>query len=139
MSYTLSTTVERPYDETVAEVREALAGQGFGVLTEIDIRATLAAKLGVDVPPQVILGACRPELAHRAMEIDPSIASVLPCNIVVRSVGDAMTIVEAFDPDAMTALAGAGLAEVATEARQRLSAALAALAGTATDVPNEGD
>ena len=127
MSYTLSTTVERPYDETVAEVREALAGQGFGVLTEIDIRATLAAKLGVDVPPQVILGACRPELAHRAMEIDPSIASVLPCNIVVRSVGDDTTIVEAFDPDAMTALAGEGLAEVAAEARQRLSAALGAL------------
>ena len=127
MSYTLSTTVERPYDETVAEVREALAGQGFGVLTEIDIRATLAAKLGVDVPPQVILGACRPQLAHRAMEVDPSIASVLPGNIVVRSVGDDTTIVEAFDPDAMTALAGEGLAEVAAEARQRLSAALGAL------------
>ncbi len=127
MSYTLSTTVERPYDETVAQVREALAGQGFGVLTEIDIQATLAAKLGVDVPPQVILGACRPQLAHRAMEVDPSIASVLPCNIVVRSVGDDTTIVEAFDPDAMTALAGEGLAEVAAEARQRLSAALGAL------------
>ncbi|MDI6911400.1 DUF302 domain-containing protein [Nocardioides sp.] len=127
MSYTLSTTVERPYDETVAEVREALADQGFGVLTEIDIRATLAAKLGVDVPPQVILGACRPQLAHRAMEVDPSIAAVLPCNVVVRSVGADSTVVEAFDPDAMTALAGAGLAEVAAEARERLSAALAAL------------
>lgn len=127
MSYTLSTTVERPYDETVAEVREALADQGFGVLTEIDIRATLAAKLGVDVPPQVILGACRPQLAHRAMEVDPSIASVLPCNIVVRSIGDDTTIVEAFDPNAMTALAGDGLAEIAAEARERLSAALGAL------------
>lgn len=127
MSYTLSTTVERPYDQTVADVREALAGQGFGVLTEIDLRATLAAKLGVEVPPQVILGACRPQLAHRALEVDPSIAAVLPCNIVVRSLGETTTIVEAFDPDAMTALAGDGLAEVAAEARERLSAALAAL------------
>ncbi len=127
MSYTLSTTVERPYDQTVADVREALTGQGFGVLTEIDLRATLAAKLGVEVPPQVILGACRPQLAHRALEVDPSIAAVLPCNIVVRSLGETTTIVEAFDPDAMTALAGDGLAEVAAEARERLSAALAAL------------
>ncbi|ABL79687.1 MULTISPECIES: DUF302 domain-containing protein [unclassified Nocardioides] len=127
MSFTLSATVERPYDETVAEVREALAGQGFGVLTEIDIRATLAAKLGVDVPPQVILGACRPQLAHRALEIDPTIAAVLPCNVVVRSLGEHTTVVEAFDPDAMMGLAGDGLTEVAGEARQRLSAALAAL------------
>ena len=133
MSFTLSTTLERPYDQTVADVREALAGQGFGVLTEIDLRATLAAKLGVDVPPQVILGACRPQLAHRALEVDPSVAAVLPCNVVVRSLDEHTTVVEAFDPDAMMALAGDGLAEVAAEARQRLTAALAAL----TDVPNE--
>ena len=136
MSYVLSTTLERPYDETVAAVREALAGQGFGVLTEIDLRATLAAKLGVDVPAQVILGACRPQLAHRALEIDPSIAAVLPCNVVVRSLGEHTTVVEAFDPDAMTALAGDGLAEVAAEARQRLTAALAALTDP-TDPPTQ--
>jgi uncharacterized protein (DUF302 family) len=127
VSFTLSTTVERPYDETVAAVRVALADQGFGVLTEIDLRATLAAKLGVDVPPQVILGACRPQLAHQALQVDPSVAAVLPCNVVVRSLGEHTTIVEAFDPDAMMALAGDGLAEVAAEARQRLTAALAAL------------
>lgn len=127
MSFTLSTTVERSYDDTVAAVREALGDQGFGVLTEIDLKATLAAKLGVDVPPQVILGACRPQLAHRALEVDPSIAAVLPCNVVVRSIGEATTVVEAFDPDAMMALAGDGLTEVAAEARERLSAALAAL------------
>ncbi|CAI9402188.1 DUF302 domain-containing protein [Nocardioides sp. T2.26MG-1] len=127
MSFTLSTTVERSYDDTVAAVREALADQGFGVLTEIDLRATLAAKLGVDVPPQVILGACRPQLAHQALQVDPSVAAVLPCNVVVRSTGEHTTIVEAFDPDAMMALAGDGLAEVAAEARQRLTAALAAL------------
>jgi len=127
VSFTLSTTVERSYDDTVAAVREALGDQGFGVLTEIDLKATLAAKLGVDVPPQVILGACRPQLAHRALEVDPSIAAVLPCNVVVRSIGEATTVVEAFDPDAMMALAGDGLTEVAAEARERLSAALAAL------------
>ncbi|HEY0949894.1 DUF302 domain-containing protein [Nocardioides sp.] len=127
MSFTLSTTVERPYDDTVAAVRAALGDQGFGVLTEIDLKATLAAKLGVDVPPQVILGACRPQLAHRALEVDPSIAAVLPCNVVVRSVGETTTLVEAFDPDAMMGLAGDGLTDVAAEARERLSAALAAL------------
>ena len=127
MSYTLSATLEKGYDETVVAVREALAAQGFGVLTEIDLRATLAAKLGVDVAPHVILGACRPQLAHRALEVDPSIAAVLPCNVVVRSLGEQTTVVEAFDPDAMMALAGEGLADVATEARERLTAALATL------------
>ena len=125
--YTLTATLERPYDEAVADVRAALADQGFGVLTEIDIRATLAAKLGVDVAPQVILGACRPPLAPRALEIDPSVASMLPCNVVVRAVDDDTTVVEAFDPGAMTALAGEELAPVADEARTLLTAALAAL------------
>lgn len=125
--YTLATTMRRPYDAAVAAVREALAEQGFGILTEIDIRATLAAKLGVDVAPQVILGACRPPLAHRALEIDPSIATVLPCNVVVRALDDETTIVEAFDPHAMTALAGPDLRPVADEAHSLLTAALAAL------------
>ena len=125
--YTLSATLDRPYDEAVADVRAALADQGFGVLTEIDIRATLAAKLGVDVPPQVILGACRPPLAHRALEIEPSVATMLPCNVVVRAVDADTTVVEAFDPGAMTSLAGEELAPVAEEARTLLTAALAAL------------
>ncbi len=127
MSYVLTTTLERPYDETVTDVRAALADQGFGILTEIDLRATLKAKLDVDVAPQVILGACRPQLAHQALAIDPSIAAVLPCNVVIRSLDETTTIVEAFDPDAMTLLAGDGLCDVAAEARQRLTAALAAL------------
>ncbi|HEU5036831.1 MAG TPA: DUF302 domain-containing protein [Nocardioides sp.] len=125
--YTLSTTLDRPYDTAVADVRAALADQGFGVLTEIDLQATLAAKLGVEVAPQVILGACRPPLAHRALEIEPSVATMLPCNVVVRAVDDDTTVVEAFDPAAMTALAGEELAPVAEEARTLLIAALAAL------------
>lgn len=128
--YTLRTTVRRPYDETVEAARRELAAAGFGILTEIDLTATLKAKLDVDIAPQVILGACRPQLAHQAIEADPSIAALLPCNVVVRAVDDSTTIVEAFDPDAMMSLAGqAGdtLRTVAADARQRLTAALAAL------------
>ncbi len=128
--YTLETMVRRPYDETVEAVRAELATAGFGILTEIDLKATLKAKLDVDVAPQVILGACRPQLAHQALQAEPSIAALLPCNVVVRAVGDTATVVEAIDPDAMMSLAGQAddtLRVVATDARQRLTAALAAL------------
>jgi uncharacterized protein (DUF302 family) len=127
VSYTLRATLDRPYDDTVAATRAALAEQGFGILTEIDLRATLKTKLDVDISPEVILGACRPELAHRALALDPAIAAVLPCNVVVRAVDDATTVVEAFDPDAMTRLAGDAFRDVAADARLRLTAALAAL------------
>jgi uncharacterized protein (DUF302 family) len=129
--YTIRITSSRPYEETVEAVRGQLAEAGFGVLTEIDIKATLKKKLDVDVAPQVILGACRPELAHQALQAEPSIAALLPCNVVVRSVGDAETVVEAFDPQTMVSFAGdAGetLAAVAQDARTRLTAALDAVA-----------
>ena len=106
MSYTLTTTVHSPTTQTVAAVRAALADQGFGVLTEIDLRATLKAKLDVDVAPQVILGACRPPLAYAALQADPSIAALLPCNVVVRAIDDDTTLVEALDPDVMVGLTG---------------------------------
>ena len=126
--YTLSTTVPLSYAEAVDAVRDGLADQGFGVLTEIDLRATLKAKLDVDVPDQVILGACRPPLAYRALQADPSIVTVLPCNVVVRAVGERTTVVEAFDPGAMVGLSqGGGLDEVAADARERLTAMLGAL------------
>lgn len=128
--YTLGVTLERPYEETVHAVRSALDEQGFGVLTEIDLRATLKDKLDVDVVPQVILGACRPSLAYQALQVDPSIAAVLPCNVVVRAVTDDTTVVEAFDPAAMMGLSGVdGLDSVAADARRRISAMLAALTG----------
>jgi uncharacterized protein (DUF302 family) len=127
-SYTLSVQVDRPYDETVEATRAALADQGFGILSEIDLAATMKAKLDVDHPPQVILGACRPPLAYQAIQVDPSIAAVLPCNVVVRSVDGDATVVEAFDPDAMMGLADDhALDSVAADAKQRLTAALAAL------------
>ena len=130
MSYTMNLTLERPYEEAVTAVREALGDQGFGILTEIDLKATLKTKLDVDVAPQVILGACRPQLAHQALLKDPSIAAVLPCNVVVRALDDRSTIVEAFDPDAMMGLAGDALLDVAADARQRIGAAFETLAGT---------
>ena len=126
--FTLATTLHQPYDEAVEAVRAALDEQGFGILTEIDLKATLKAKLDVDVAPQVILGACRPALAHEALAADPSIAAVLPCNVVVRAVDESSTVVEAFDPDAMMGLAdNDALRTVAVDAKQRLTAALAAL------------
>ena len=128
--YTLATTVARPYEGTVEATRAALAEQGFGVLTEIDLKATLKAKLDVDVAPQVILGACRPPLAYEAIRTEPSIAAVLPCNVVVRSLDEETTVVEAFDPEAMMGLADSpALRAVAEDAKQRLTAVLAALAG----------
>ena len=127
-SYTLCATLDRPYTETVRDVRSALEAQGFGILTEIDLRATLKNKLDVDVAPQVILGACRPTLAYEALQVDPSIATMLPCNVVVRTIDDNTTMVEAFDPDVMMGLAGhAGLYSVATDAHQRLTAMLMTL------------
>lgn len=128
-SLTMRITTTKPYDETVALVREQLGEAGFGVLTEIDIRATLKAKLDVDVDPQIILGACRPQLAHAALQADPSIAALLPCNVVVRR-ADKETVVEAFDPQAMTAMATdapAALHEIAEDARGRLAGALEAV------------
>jgi uncharacterized protein (DUF302 family) len=129
MGYALTTTVNRPFDETLKATRDALAGQGFGVLTEIDIAATLKSKLGVDVDPQVILGACRPPLAHAALQAEPSIGLLLPCNVVVRDLGDDRSVVEAMDPAVMVSVTdNDALTDVADDARARLSAALDALA-----------
>lgn len=131
--YTMRITTELPYDEAVEAVRDRLGEAGFGVLTEIDLKATLKQKLDVDVPPQVILGACRPELAHQALEAEPSVGALLPCNVVVRGTGDSSTVVEAFDPQILMSFAGDdapdALRDVAADARERLSTALSALDG----------
>jgi uncharacterized protein (DUF302 family) len=129
--YTMAVTLARPYHDVVARVREALAAEGFGVLTEIDVRATMRAKLGVDVPDQVILGACRPELAYRALRAAPSFAALLPCNVTVRTT-ESGTVVEAVDPAVMSGLEdGPEVRAIAAEAGGRLSAALQGLATSA--------
>ena len=135
MHYALSTTVPAGFGETLDATRAQLAEVGFGVLTEIDMAATLKSKIGVDIAPQVILGACRPPLAHAALQAEPSIGLLLPCNVVVRAVDDDHTIVEAMDPGAMVGITGNhALLDVATDARERLGRALESLttAPTAT-------
>ena len=129
--FTLATVVAAPYEETVERTRTLLAEAGFGVLTEIDIAATLRAKLGIDVPRELILGACRPQLAHRALGVDPRLAVLLPCNVVVTEIGDATTRVEVLDPALMTSFGDApALADVVGDARTRLTTMLAALDDT---------
>lgn len=126
--YTLTATLPMTYVDALGAVRSALADQGFGVLTEIDLAATLKVKLGKDVAAQTILGACRPALAYRALQADPSVAALLPCNVVVREVGPSSSVVEAFDPEAMLSFStGEAIGEVAADAKQRLQAALGAL------------
>ncbi|MDP9885998.1 uncharacterized protein (DUF302 family) [Sinomonas atrocyanea] len=135
MTYTLTTHVQLPYAEAVEAVRSALKDQGFGVLTEIDIRTTFAAKLGPDaanaVGDYVILGACNPNLASRALAAEPEMGALLPCNVVVRRGADAdATTVEAIDPQTMVQLSSSErVREVADDAGTRLRAALAAVAG----------
>ena len=129
MTYGISTTLDRPFDDTLTAVRDALAEQGFGILTEIDMAGTLKKKLDVDIAPQVILGACNPPLAHRALQAEESVGLLLPCNVVVRSVGADATVVEALDPQIMVGVtANDGLRSVADDAAGRLRAALDSLA-----------
>jgi len=140
MTYALHTTVSQPYAAVLDQVRTALSEQGFGVLTEIDLQATLKAKLDVDIAPQLILGACRPPLAYAALLADPAVGALLPCNVVVRSIDESTTTVDALDPDVMLTLAaGDTLRNVAGEARQRLSAVLATLNQEPADSRHENE
>ena len=128
--YTFGTRLVGSVADVRPLVEAALAAEGFGVLTAIDVQATLKVKLGVSRAPFVILGACNPPLAHRALEADPSIGALLPCNVVLREEGTE-TIVEAMDPLAVLALAGEpGIEPIAVEARERLERVIAALGAT---------
>ncbi len=129
-TYGLRATVTLSYDRAVAAVREALKREGFGVLTEIDVRATLKAKLDVDFPPYVILGACNPPLAHRALTAEPDIGLLLPCNLVVYAPPGEKVVVAALDPEQQLRLSGNEAIEpLAKDVRERIARVLAEVAG----------
>ena len=131
MGYAISTTIDQSFDEALSAVRAALTEQGFGVLTEIDLAATLKKKLDVAIAPEVILGACNPPFAHRALLAEPSICVLLPCNVVVRSADDGRTVVEAIDPATMIGVTGnPALAEVTGEVAARLRTVIGSLGST---------
>ena len=127
MSYGTSVTLDIPFADAVGRIRAVLQEQGFGVLTEIDVTATLRARLGEQIEDYIILGACNPPFAHQALGIDRSIGLLLPCNVVVRATAGG-TMVEALDPQVMVTLTGRPeLKPVADEVARRLTSALAAL------------
>jgi len=128
--YYFDTRLQMPFDEALQKVTGALKDQGFGVLTEIDVQSTLKQKLGVDMAPYRILGACNPPLAHRALQADPDIGLLLPCNVVVRETSPGTVVVSFLDPQTMVGLVGRpDVQPVADEARARLEKACDALGG----------
>ena len=127
-SYGFGKTVRLSFADALARVTLALQAEGFGVLTEIDVQATLKKKLGADMPPYRILGACNPALAHRALTAEPSIGVLLPCNVVVREDPSGSVRVEFMDPSAVLDLVDRPeIAQLAGEVRQRLERVMAAL------------
>ncbi len=127
--YGLSTLVHLPYDEAVARVREELGKEGFGVLTEIDVKATLKKKLDAEFRPYVILGACNPPFAYQALQAERDVGLLLPCNVVVYA-GDepGTSVVAMLDPEEMLKLTGRDdIADVATAVKEKLERALAAV------------
>lgn len=127
--YGFGTSVAAPYEQAVERTKTALKAQGFGVLTEIDVKRTLKEKLDADFRPYIILGACNPPLAHRALEADAGVGLLLPCNVIVYDNGDGSSTVEAMDPEAALGIVGdnTAIAEVAHEAKQRLQRAIDSL------------
>ncbi|MGZ6969854.1 MAG: DUF302 domain-containing protein [Acidimicrobiia bacterium] len=129
--HTIQTTLEDvPIDAAETRVRAALAGQGFGVLTEIDVAATLHAKLGVERAPLKILGACNPQFAHEALQIDASVALVLPCNVVLEAAPSG-TRISVVDPREL--MTDPAFASLASRAADQLTAALAELGSAVSE------
>jgi uncharacterized protein (DUF302 family) len=126
-SYGFGTKVNLPYAEAIERTKAALKDQGFGVLTEIDVKKTMKEKLGVDFRPYVILGACNPPLAHRALSAELDIGLLLPCNVVVYE-ADGGSVVEVMDPEAALGIVGNPAVEpVSREAKERLEKAITSL------------
>jgi uncharacterized protein (DUF302 family) len=121
----LETTIDRSMPEAEAAIRDALAGQGFGILTEIDVAATFKAKLGIDRPALKILGACNPSFANQALTLDPSASLLIPCNVVLEPADGGGTRISIADPREL--MPGADFAELANDAAAKLTAALEAI------------
>ncbi|HEU4778517.1 MAG TPA: DUF302 domain-containing protein [Steroidobacteraceae bacterium] len=129
MSYYIARSTSRPFDAVVAEVIERLKAEGFGVLTDIDVQATLKTKIGVDVPRYRILGACNPQLAHEGLKLENKLGVLLPCNVIVREAGDHEVEVASVDPvSAMERTGNAALSATAQAVREKLLRALNAVA-----------
>jgi uncharacterized protein (DUF302 family) len=128
MSYYIATKLDLPFDDAIARTEAALKAEGFGVLTRIDVKATLKDKIGVNFMPYTILGACNPTLAHQALQIEDKVGTMLPCNVVVKDGGDGQTEVAAIDPVAsMQAIDNAELKLAAQEVRGKLARVIDAL------------
>ncbi len=128
MSYYLSKLLSVPFDEAVIRATDALKLEGFGILTEIDVSATLKMKIGVDYPAYRILGACNPALAHEALMLENKVGTMMPCNVVVRDAGDGLTEVAAIDPVAsMQAIDNPALKQAAGQVRAKLEKVIAGL------------
>lgn len=128
MSYYFATILDTGIDEAVVLVTAALKAEGFGVLTTIDVRATLKSKLGVEFPDYRILGACNPALAHQALQIEDKVGTMLPCNVVVHSLADGRTEVAAIDPVAsMQAIPNGQLKKAAEQVREKLQKVIQSL------------
>jgi uncharacterized protein (DUF302 family) len=128
LSYSISAQLNKPFEAAVEAARAALAAEGFGVLMEADLKATFQKKLGADFAPYVILGACSPRDAFEALQLEPELGLLLPCNVIVRDAGNGRTQVAAIDPVAQLRLTGnAALEPAALSIRDRLARAIAAL------------
>jgi len=128
MAYHFSKTLKLPFDQAIQHVTDALAEKGFGVLTVIDVRATMKKKLNIDFRPYTILGACNPQFAHKALQCEDKIGTMLPCNVVVQEVGNGQVEVSAVDPVAsMAAVDNPKLASISGEVRDLLKQVVAGL------------
>ncbi len=131
MVYEESIILTLPFDDVLTNVKAALAAQGFGTLTEIDMQATLLAKVGKEMDRYVIVGACNPKLASAALDVEPLVGVLLPCNVVVRAIDDRVSV-DAMDPGLMATMSGrADLQPIADEARRLVNAALAQVSAVA--------
>lgn len=121
MIYYFNRILDISFADAIQRTTEELKREGFGILTEIDVKATIKEKLGVDFRPYRILGACNPQFAHRALEVEDKIGTMLPCNVIVQQLGDGRVEVAAVDPMAsMQAVQNAGLAEIAQQVQSKL-------------------